>query len=130
LRRLTLIHDGHPIKSYRIALGSNPIGPKTRQGDRRTPEGIYVIDSRTAASGFHRALHVSYPSAADRVAAKRAGVDPGGDIFIHGIKNGLGWLGATHRLVDWTAGCIAVTNAEIDEIWRLVPNGTNVEIRP
>ena len=129
-RRLTVLRDDKAITSYRIALGSNPVGPKTRQGDGCTPEGTYVVDSRTAASGFHRALHVSYPSPADKLAATRAGVDPGGGIFIHGIKNGMGWLGRAHRLVDWTAGCIAVTNAEIEEIWRLVPNGTVVDIRP
>ena len=128
-RRLTLLGEGRPIRTYRVALGRQPVGPKDREGDGRTPEGVYIIDSRLATSGFHRALHVSYPNAADQLAAKRAGVDPGGAIFIHGIKNRLGWLGRLHRLVDWTSGCIAVTNAEIDEIWRAVPDGTVVEIR-
>jgi murein L,D-transpeptidase YafK len=130
VRRLTVLHDDKAIGSYTIALGLNPVGPKTRQGDNRTPEGLYVIDWRTPGGRFRRALHVSYPNAPDRLVAKGAGVDPGGDIFIHGIKSGFGWLGRAHRLVDWTAGCIAVTNAEIDQIWRQVPNGTVVEIRP
>jgi murein L,D-transpeptidase YafK len=129
-RRLTLLYEGGPIKTYRVALGRHPEGPKSREGDGRTPEGLYLIDSRLATSGFHRALHVSYPNASDQLAAKRAGLDPGGAIFIHGIKNRLAWLGRLHRFVDWTAGCIAVTNAEIDEIWRAVPDGTVVEIRP
>ena len=129
-RRLTLLRDGHPISTYRIALGSQPIGTKHREGDGRTPEGTYVIDSRNDATTFHRALHISYPDAADRLAARRAHVDPGGAILIHGLRNDLRWVGRAHRLVDWTSGCIAVTNAEIDEIWRLVPTGTVVDIRP
>lgn len=130
LRRLTLLRDGKAIRTYHIALGRQPVGAKRQEGDRRTPEGIYIIDSRTAASEFHRALHISYPNPADRVAANDAGVDPGGAIFIHGIKNRFGWVGRAHRFVDWTAGCIAVTNPEIEQIWRLVPDGTVVEIRP
>ena len=81
-------------------------------------------------SRFHRALHVSYPDAADRERARKLGIDPGGDIMIHGIQNGLGWLKGSQRLVDWTDGCIAVTDEEIEEIWRMVPNGTPIEIRP
>lgn len=129
-RRLTLMRGGRAIRTYQAVLGTHPAGPKTRQGDRRTPEGTYVIDSRMERSAFHRSLHISYPTEAERQAAKLAGVDPGGEIFIHGIRNGLGWLGRAHRLVDWTAGCIAVTNDEIEEIWNLVPNGTVIEIRP
>lgn len=118
------------IKSYRVALGRNPVGPKRQQGDGKTPEGIYSISGRNAASAFHRALRVSYPNPSDRARAKRAGVTPGGDIMIHGLPNGQGAIGAAHRLTDWTEGCMAVTNAEIEEIWRLVPNGTTVEINP
>ena len=129
-RTLELMHAGKVISSYRIALGGNPVGPKTRQGDRRTPEGTYVIDSRNAQSHYHRSLHISYPDAADRERARKLGVSPGGDIFIHGLPNGYGAIGAAHRLHDWTDGCIAVTDQEIEEIWKLVDNGTPVEIRP
>jgi murein L,D-transpeptidase YafK len=105
-------------------------GAKVREGDNRTPEGRYIIDSRNAQSTFHRALHVSYPSAADRARACAEGYKPGGDIMIHGMRNGFGWLGRAHRLFDWTRGCIAVTNDEIDEIWRVVPDGTPIKIQP
>ena len=98
--------------------------------DARTPEGRYVIDSRNAASAYHKALHISYPNSDDRKRAAKLGVAPGGAVMIHGLPNGKGWVGPTHRLYDWTLGCIAVTDQEIDEIWNLVPVGTPVEIRP
>jgi murein L,D-transpeptidase YafK len=129
-RRLTLLAHGVPVKTYRVALGGEPVGPKRREGDRRTPEGVYTVDSRLERSGFHRALHISYPSEADRRLADSAGFAPGGAIMIHGIRNGLGWLGRAHRAIDWTSGCVAVTNPEIEELWRAVPDGTPVEIRP
>jgi L,D-peptidoglycan transpeptidase YkuD (ErfK/YbiS/YcfS/YnhG family) len=129
-RRLTLISKGKVLKSYQIALGGNPNGPKERQGDNKTPEGIYVIDSRNKNSSYHRSLHISFPNEKDKKQAKERGVSPGGDIMIHGIKNGLSWVGDLHTEVDWTKGCIAVTDEEIEEIDRLVPNGTIVEIRP
>jgi murein L,D-transpeptidase YafK len=129
-RRLTLYAHGAPLKSYPISLGAHPAGAKQREGDNKTPEGIYAIDVRKADSGFHRALHVSYPSAADRARAAAAGVSAGGDIMIHGLPNGLGFLGRTQRFRDWTAGCVALTNREVDELWRAVPAGTPVEIRP
>jgi murein L,D-transpeptidase YafK len=129
-RRLALLKDGKVIRTYRVALGKNPFGPKTQQGDGRTPEGLYRIDGRNAGSGFFRALHISYPSAADREGARKDGVSAGGDIMIHGIKNGFGWVGRLHRLVDWTNGCIAVTDEEMREIWNAVPNNIPIEIRP
>lgn len=129
-RRLTLFKDGKPLKTYSVSLGWRPDGAKTRQGDGKTPEGRYVIDWRNPSSKFHRALHVSYPDASDRAAATKRGVSPGGDIMIHGMKNGFGWMGNLHRLIDWTDGCIAVTDTEIKEIWRAVPNGTPIEIKP
>lgn len=129
-RRLTLISKGEVLKAYKIALGGNPIGPKERQGDNKTPEGTYIIDSRNKDSRYHRSLHVSYPNERDKKRAKDLGVSPGGDIMIHGIKNGLSWVGDAHTEVDWTQGCIAVTDEEIEEIGRLAPNGTTVEIRP
>jgi len=127
---LQLLAGGKVIRTYKVALGRGGLAPKKREGDARTPEGRYVIDSRNADSRYHRALHVSYPSAEDRIRAARLSVPPGGAIMIHGLPNGMGWLGASHRLYDWTLGCIAVTDEEIDEIWTLVPVGTPVEIRP
>lgn len=129
-RELLLMHAGNMVRSYRVALGRNPVGPKTKQGDGKTPEGIYSISGRNAASAFHRALRVSYPNSADRAQAKRLGVAPGGDIMIHGLPNGQGHIGKAHLQSDWTEGCIAVTNAEIEEIWGLVRDGTKVEINP
>lgn len=116
--------------SYAVALGRHPLGHKQREGDGRTPEGRYVLDSRKSDSAFHLALHVSYPSPADRALAQARGDDPGGLIMIHGLRNGLGFLGRTHRLLDWTQGCIAVTNREIEEIWRVIPDGTPITIEP
>jgi tetratricopeptide (TPR) repeat protein len=129
-RRLTLFSKGRLLKTYQIALGGNPTGPKERQGDNKTPEGTYKIDSRNKNSQYHRSLHVSYPNEKDKRRAKELGVSPGGDIMIHGIKNGFSWAGDLHTEVDWTKGCIAVTDEEIEEIDRLAPNGTIVEIRP
>ncbi len=129
-RQLTLLSKGEVIKSYKIALGGNPVGPKERQGDNKTPEGTYIIDSRNRDSGYHLSLHISYPNEKDNMRAKELGVSPGGDIMIHGIKNGFSWVGASQAEVDWTKGCIAVTDQEMEEIFRLVPNGTVVEIRP
>jgi murein L,D-transpeptidase YafK len=127
---LELLAGDRVIRSYRVALGRGGLAPKEREGDGRTPEGHYVIDARNAQSRFHRALHISYPNAADRERAARLGVSPGGAIMIHGLLTGLGWIGYAHRFYDWTSGCVAVTNREMDEIWRLVPVGTPVEIRP
>jgi outer membrane protein assembly factor BamD (BamD/ComL family) len=129
-RRLTLLSKDEVIKTYKIALGGDPIGPKERQGDNKTPEGTYIIDSRNSNSGYHLSLHISYPNEKDKMRAKELGVLPGGDIMIHGIKNGLAWAGALHAGIDWTKGCIAVTDEEMEEIYKLVPNGTIVEIRP
>lgn len=129
-RELLLLREGKLTRSYKIALGRNPEGPKTRQGDRKTPEGRYVINGRNAASAFHRSLRISYPNETDRARARRLGVSPGGDIMIHGLPNGQGHIGAAHRLTDWTDGCIAVTDEEIEEIWKLVPDGTPVVIHP
>jgi murein L,D-transpeptidase YafK len=118
------------LRSYRVALGRGSPGPKQRVGDSRTPEGRYTIDYRKADSAFHRALHVSYPSPMEIAKAKAQGVEPGGLIMIHGIKNGLQFVGRLHALVDWTDGCVAVTNSEIDEIWRVVSDGAIVVIEP
>jgi len=129
-RRLTLLAKDEVIKTYKIALGGNPVGPKERQGDNKTPEGTYIIDSRNGNSGFHLSLHISYPNEQDKIRARALGVSPGGNIMIHGIKNGFAPVGASHAETDWTEGCIAVTNQEMEEIYKFVPNGTVVEITP
>ena len=125
-----LIAKGEVLKTYKIALGGNPVGPKERQGDNKTPEGTYVIDSRNKNSRHHLSLRISYPNERDKKRARELGVSPGGDIMIHGIKNGFSWVGDSHAEIDWTKGCIAVSDEEIEEIAKLAPNGTIVEIRP
>ncbi len=126
---LTLYTGGRALREYRVALGTAS-GPKDHRGDHKTPEGSYVIDSRNAKSRFHLALHVSYPSEADRRRALAEGQDPGDAIMIHGVPEGFAWIGEHQHDVDWTDGCIAVTNPQIEEIWRLVPLGTPIEIKP
>jgi murein L,D-transpeptidase YafK len=127
---MELLAGGKLIRAYKVALGQGGLAPKVRQGDGRTPEGHYIIDAKYTVTHYHKALHISYPNAEDRKRAAKLGVSPGGSILIHGLPNGKGYIGAAHRLYDWTLGCIAVTDEEIDEIWNLVPVGTPVEIRP
>ena len=127
---MTLYRSGQQIRAYKVSLGGEPKGPKTRQGDHRTPEGDYVIDARNEHSHYYKSLHVSYPNAADRDRARKLKANPGGDIMIHGLPNGEGYIGKAHLLHDWTDGCIAVTDEEMDEIWKLVPTGTVVQIQP
>lgn len=129
-RCLLLMSGSQALKQYRIALGGNPVGPKERSGDQKTPEGTYQISERKRDSAFHRALRISYPDLHDIQRAQANGVSPGADIMIHGLKNGLGFIGKLHRSLDWTAGCVAVTNPEIEEILGAVSEGTPVEIRP
>lgn len=129
-RVMTLYAKKTPIKTYRIALGSNPVGHKEQEGDSRTPEGRYLIDAKNPWSSFHLSLRISYPSRRDRAAARKRGVSPGGAIMIHGTPGGLAPLGALGIVRDWTAGCIAVTNAEIEEIYRVVRIGTPIVIKP
>jgi murein L,D-transpeptidase YafK len=129
-RTMTLYHQGQEVKSYNIALGRDPVGHKLMQGDQKTPEGVYFIDYRISNSVYHKALHVSYPNMADVERAKALGVSPGGKIMIHGMKEDKFWMGSVHYLFNWTNGCIAVTNSEIEEIWALVSDWTTVEIRP
>lgn len=129
-RTMTLLRDGKPLKTYKVALSTVPVGPKEREGDHRVPEGLYVVDAKNPNSQFHLALHISYPNPADRERARKLGVRPGGNIEIHGLGNKFAWVGSLHRQVDWTDGCVAVSNSEIEEIWPLVSVGTSVEIRP
>lgn len=129
-RTLTLLANSKTVRTYKVALGSEPVGAKEHEGDHKTPEGEYVLDRRNSKSRFYRSIHISYPNEQDRKRAAQAGVSPGGDIMVHGLPNGFGWLGATHREKDWTDGCVAVTDKEMDEIWDLVRDGTPIEIRP
>ena len=128
-RELILYSGDRPLKVYKVALGRNPIGQKEVAGDKKTPEGEYVISSHNPKSSCHLALHVSYPTPEQVAWAQKRELNPGGDIMIHGIIRGLGWVGKFHALMDWTAGCVAVTNEEIEEIYRAVPDGTKVRIR-
>lgn len=129
-RRLTLLRNGREIKSYKVSLGRNPVGQKVAAGDGRTPEGDYLIDWRKPDSKFYKALHISYPRVSDRRTAEEAGRNPGGAIMIHGLPNDR--PRAHHYLpgIDWTEGCIAVTNREMDEIWHSVRDGTPIRILP
>jgi murein L,D-transpeptidase YafK len=129
-RTLKLMDGTKTLKTYKVALGGQPVGAKDRQGDHKTPEGAYSVDAKNLNSQFYKALHISYPNQADRANARKLGVSPGGDVEIHGLGSKWGWLGAKHRLTDWTDGCIALTNEEIDEIYPLIKVGTTVEIRP
>jgi murein L,D-transpeptidase YafK len=130
LRSLTLYANGIPIKSYRIALGGDPVGHKQFEGDQRTPEGLYRIEWRKENSSYYRALRVSYPNPNDRTAAERMNKNPGGDIMVHGAPRGLGLFGSIMNEFDWTNGCIAVDNASMAEIWSSVDVGTPILITP
>ncbi len=126
-RTLTLYVDGQPAKTYAgIQFGDAPMGHKQFEGDERTPEGRYTIDTRNPNSAYHLSLRVSYPNAQDAAFAHSRGRSPGGDIFIHGQPNN---LPVGRMMGDWTDGCIAVSNAEIEELWNAVPDGTPIEIR-
>lgn len=129
-RRLTLYRGTTALRSYPVSLGLVPVGPKEREGDKKTPEGSFRITEHKQDSSFHLALRVSYPEPADIARARQLGVSAGSDIMVHGLPNGLGIFGRTHRLRDWTAGCVALTNPEIEEIFRVVTRDARIEIRP
>jgi len=129
-RELRLLRGDVVLKTYPIALGRHPNGPKRRQGDGRTPEGTYVIDGRLTRTPYHLALHISYPDEDDRVRARIADQRPGGDILIHGMPARFGHTDPVRFFRDWTNGCIAVGNIAIEEIWNSVDDGTPIEIRP
>lgn len=118
------------MRSYRISLGDNPVGHKLYEGDKRTPEGDYLLDWRNANSDFYKSIHISYPSPQDRELAEAWGLNPGGSIMIHGLPNDAGDLAFAFAGLDWTEGCIAVTNEEMEEIWTLVDDGTPIRILP
>lgn len=135
-RTLSLYSEGNLIKTYKIALGFSPGGHKVKVGDGKTPEGNYTISAKNGHSRFHLALSISYPNKLDLENARKRGVDPGGDIMIHGAPNqlasftkvpGLNWL---FQQFDWSKGCISVTNSDIEEIYKRVPVGTPIIIKP
>ena len=130
LRRLTLWQAGLPIRTYDVALGATPVGAKEREGDNKTPEGLYHIDARNPKSRFHLGLHVSYPNAQDVARARAQGVAPGGDIMLHGLPPKQSQVGPLHRAFDWTNGCVALTDAEIEEVFAAVPVGTPIRFLP
>jgi len=128
--RMTLMAGDRTLATYRVSLGHGGLAPKVREGDGRTPEGDYRITGRNPKSAYHLSLRIGYPTPTQVAETRRAGVDPGGDIMIHGLPNGRGALAAAYAGRDWTDGCIAVTDAEMDAIWRLTPNGASVHITP
>ena len=129
-RKLLAYSDGRLIKTYTIALGRNPEGDKECEGDKKTPEGSYTINGKNSNSAYHKNLGISYHNADDIRHARSLGKSPGGDIKIHGLRNGTGFIYKFHRLFDWTLGCMAVTDAEMDELYGAVPIGTPIEIKP
>ena len=118
------------LGSWHVVFGPQPVGPKQQEGDMRTPEGRYIIDFKKPDSAYYKALHISYPNAADRARARRLRVSPGGNIMIHGQKNGYGWAAAATQKSNWTLGCIALSNEDMEQLWRLVDAGTSIEIKP
>jgi len=128
--KMYLLSNGEPFKEYNVVFGNNPTGHKQQEGDERTPEGTYILDYKKEDSSFYKAIHISYPNEQDKNIAKKLGVNPGGLIMIHGQKNGFSWLSPISQKFNWTNGCIAVTNTEMDEIWKSVKIGTSIEIQP
>lgn len=129
-RQLLVYSNGTLLKTYKVSLGRNPIGAKEFQGDRKTPEGIYSIADKNPHSGYHKNLGISYPNKHDVEHAKTLGKPTGGDIKIHGYKNGLGFIGKFIKWSDWTLGCIALTNNDVNELYKAVKIGTMIEIKP
>lgn len=128
--KLFLISDGKPIREYRIAMGPRPRGPKMAAGDERTPEGEYILDRKNEKSAFYKSIRISYPNDFDRERAERLGVKPGGSIMIHGQPKDHPWPEEVAQTFNWTNGCIAVTDWQMDEIWDAVDEGTPIKIQP
>jgi len=128
--RLYLMRQGEEFASFQVAFGSNPRGHKQEQGDGRTPEGRYILNYKNAGSAFYKSIHISYPNKKDREEARKRGVSPGGDIMIHGQKNGYGRLSILVQRFNWTNGCIALSDRDMDFVWNAVKAGTPIEIRP
>lgn len=129
-RQLLAYSRGQLVRFYKISLGRQPIGAKEFEGDKKTPEGLYFINDKNSNSGYHKNLGISYPNKDDIEKARQFDKPTGGDIKIHGLRNGIGFIGKLHRWNDWTLGCIAVTDQEIDELYEAVCIGTPIEIKP
>jgi len=129
-RKLHLVNSGSVFRTFDIALGVAPVGDKEREGDQKTPEGLYSLDGRNPDSDFFLSIHISYPNSSDRAEARRNGYDPGGAIMIHGQPNLPTYSAAYYRKEDWTNGCIAVSNSDMIDIWLMTPDGIAIEIRP
>jgi murein L,D-transpeptidase YafK len=129
-KTLQLLHKNQVLASYPVVFGANPKGHKEREGDERTPEGKYVLDYKNPKSKYFRSIHVSYPNSRDRARAKELGVSPGGQIMIHGQPNDLGWMKKFSQFVNWTDGCIALSDADMQKVWDSVDSGTPIEILP
>lgn len=129
-RKLHLVRHGEPFRTFDIALGVAPVGDKEEEGDARTPEGRYILDLRNPNSDFFLSIRISYPNEADRRRAREKGVDPGGQIMIHGQPNEPTYSEGFYQTADWTNGCIAVSNSDMIDIWLMTPDGTPIEIRP
>lgn len=129
-RQLLAYSNGRLVKTYKISLGGQPMGDKEFEGDKKTPEGLYFINDKNPNSGYHKNLGVSYPNEEDVAYARQHNKSPGGEIKIHGLRNHTSFLGKFHRWFDWTLGCMAVTNEEIDELYGAVKVGTEIDIRP
>ena len=127
--KMYLLDGDKVIKEYHVAFGARPKGHKQQEGDEKTPEGTYILDYKKEDSSFHRAMHISYPNEQDKANAKEHGVSPGGFIMVHGQHNWLGWLAPITQRFNWTNGCIALTNSEMDEFMSLVKVGTPIEIK-
>ena len=129
-KRLYLIKDGERFMSLPVTFGGEPKGHKVQQGDQRTPEGHYTLEWKNSNSKFYKSIRVSYPNAEDRAKAERLGVDPGGDIMVHGQANGWQWASPLLQFFSWTDGCVALSNKNMDKVWESVEPGTPIEIRP
>ncbi len=129
-KQLYLMHAGKVVRSLHVVFGAEPEGHKQQQGDERTSEGNYTLDYKNSHSQFYRSIHISYPNSKDRANTRRLGVNPGGAIFIHGQKNGWEWLSFVSVYFNWTDGCIALKNSDMNEVWKSVKLGTPIEIRP
>lgn len=129
-RKLHLLKDGKPFRTFDIALGIAPVGNKEREGDQKTPEGKYLLDGRNPDSDFFLSIHISYPNVGERRAARTRGDDPGGAIMIHGQPNVPTYSSGYYAKEDWTNGCIAVSNSDMIDIWLMTPDDIPIEIRP
>jgi murein L,D-transpeptidase YafK len=129
-RRLYLHKDGESYASFRVTFGANPSGHKEAQGDEKTPEGDYLLDYKNPNSKFYKSIHNSYPNKQDKAKARELGLDPGGDIMVHGQTNGWGWAALVMNFFGWTDGCIALSDKDMDLVWQAIDPGTPIEIRP